>query len=103
MRKFEKIETLKKKSEKMTDVQAFFATCKCYCAINVLLTPKAFKNGGYLLSPVALIIAAVLQCMCAIKLTECGLYVKKISFADIVYKAMGTRAKKFLEVCLAIV
>jgi len=53
----------------MTKVQSFFATAKSYCAINVLLTPKAFRNGGYLLSPIALVIAGALQCYCAIKLT----------------------------------
>jgi hypothetical protein len=52
--------TIKKKlkTEKMNKVQTFFALCKCYCAINVLLTPKAFKNGGYMFSPISLFIAA---------------------------------------------
>ena len=48
----------KLKTEKMNKVQSFFALCKCYCAINVLLTPKSFKNGGYLFSPIALLLAA---------------------------------------------
>ena len=93
----------KVKSEKMTNFQSFFATCKSYCAINVLLTPKAFKNGGYILSPVALLIAGVLQCYCAIKLTQCGMHVKKISYPDIVFKALGKKGKKVLEIFLAIV
>ena len=59
----------KLKTEKMDSVQAFFSLCKCYCSINVLLTPKAFKNGGYIFSPIALIIAAALQMYCAVKLT----------------------------------
>ena len=45
---------------KMTNFQAFFALAKSYCAINVLLTPKQFRNGGYLLSPIALGCSAVI-------------------------------------------
>ena len=57
------------KNEKMDSVQTFFAICKCYCAINVLVTPKSFRNGGYLFTPISLILAGALQCYCAIKLT----------------------------------
>mmetsp|Transcript_41783 Transcript_41783/g.63812 ORF Transcript_41783/g.63812 Transcript_41783/m.63812 type:complete len:148 (+) Transcript_41783:617-1060(+) len=98
-----KLVTKKVRTEKMTKVQSFFATCKSYCAINVLLIPKAFQNGGYILSPIALVISGFLQLLCAIKLTECGMHVKKISYPDIVHKAMGRKGKKVLEVFLAIV
>ena len=54
---------------KMTSFQAYFALLKAYCAINVLLLPKAFKNGGYLLSPIALFLACFFECTCAIKLS----------------------------------
>lgn len=92
------------KNEKMDTVQTFFAVCKCYCAINVLVTPKSFQNGGYLFTPISLIFAGSLQCLCAIKLTQCGMHLKKISYPDIVYKALDSkRAKKFLEICLSIV
>lgn len=47
------------KSEKMSRMQTFFAMLKSYCAINVLLTPKSFENGGYLLSPIALVFACI--------------------------------------------
>ena len=50
----------KKGVQKMSNIQSFFAVCKCYCAINVLLTPKAFTNGGYLLSPIILLVACSL-------------------------------------------
>lgn len=50
---------VKVKSEKMSRMQTFFAMLKCYCAINVLLTPKSFANGGFLLSPIVLVIACI--------------------------------------------
>ena len=60
---------MKMKTQKMTRPQTFFALCKSYCAINVLLTPKAFANGGLLLSPAAIMVASFLQATAAIKLT----------------------------------
>jgi hypothetical protein len=96
------IET-KVKSEKMSRMQTFFAMLKCYCAINILLTPKSFANGGFLLSPIALVCASVFQTICAIKLSQCGLHVKKISYPDIVKKALGKKCKSFLEIALAVV
>ena len=60
---------VKVKSEKMNRIQTFFALLKSYCAINVLLTPKSFANGGFLLSPIALIFACLFQTICAIKLS----------------------------------
>ena len=94
---------VKVKSEKMNRIQTFFALLKSYCAINVLLTPKSFANGGFLLSPIALIFACIFQTICAIKLSQCGLKVKKISYPDIVKKAMGKKCKSFLEIALAVV
>ena len=56
-------------SKKMTPFQAYFALLKAYCAINILLLPKAFKNGGYILSPIALICSCIFECTCAIKIS----------------------------------
>jgi amino acid permease len=91
------------KSEKMTRMQTFFALLKSYCAINVLLTPKSFANGGFLLSPIALTAACILQTICAVKLSQCGIHVKKISYPDIVKKALGKKCKAALEIALALV
>ena len=55
--------------KKMNPCQTYFALIKAYCAINVLLLPKAFKNGGYILSPIALIVSCFFESFCAIKLS----------------------------------
>ena len=65
---------------KMDMGQAYFALIKAYCAINVLLLPKAFKNGGWLLSPLSLMVACVFEATCAIKLAQCGLFTGTISY-----------------------
>ena len=87
----------------MNQFQAYFALLKAYCAINVLLLPKAFRNGGYALSPLALIVACTFECTCAIKLSHCGNFTKKISYADIVKHAFGQRAQTVFQIMIAIV
>ena len=62
-----------KEVKKMTMFQAYFALLKAYCAINILLLPKSFRNGGYALSPLALMMACLFESTCAIKLSQCGI------------------------------
>ena len=47
----------KPKKQKMGTLATFFAILKAYCAINVLLLPLSFSEGGYILSPCAMLIA----------------------------------------------
>ena len=56
--------------KKMGPVKTFFAIIKAYCAINVLLLPRAFANGGYLLSPIAMMTACFFEALCAARLTS---------------------------------
>ena len=55
-------------SKKLTGFQAFTALCKGYCAINILVLPKQFDNGGWLIGILAISIAACYVCICALKL-----------------------------------
>ena len=41
---------------------------KGYCAMVILILPKSFENGGYIASPLTLIISAVASTVCALKL-----------------------------------
>ena len=57
------------KLKKMSPTQTFFAIVKAYCAINVLLLPMSFGEGGYILSPIAMLIALFFQGLSAAQLT----------------------------------
>lgn len=87
----------------MNMFQAYFALLKAYCAINILLLPKSFRNGGYVLSPITLICACIFEGTCAIKLSQCGLLTGQISYTDIVKKALGPRIHSIIKVVLAFV
>ena len=62
------VDTQVKMIDKLSPLQTFLALVKGYCAIVILLIPKAFMNGGYVFSPVVLLLSAILTGTCAIKL-----------------------------------
>ena len=57
-------------AKRMGPVKTFFAIMKAYCAINVLLLPKAYTTGGYLFSPLALMTGCFFESTAAVKLTQ---------------------------------
>lgn len=56
----------------MTDFQVFMSVCKGYCAINILVLPKNFENGGWIVGVVSMILAGLLIYVCARKLVQCA-------------------------------
>lgn len=95
-------------SKRMSSGQAYFALLKAYCAINVLLLPKSFRNGGYVLSPIALITSCFFECTCAIKLSQCALtpemsQFRSLTYTDIVSVALGTRFLRPFKIIIALV
>jgi amino acid permease len=63
----------------------------------VLFTPKAFANGGYLFSQVALFFSGYLTTVCALKLVRIGQKINCFSYSEIVRKAFGSKGKNFLD------
>ena len=57
----------------MGNLSTFFAIVKAYMAINILLTPRSFVNGGYLLSPFALLIAFLIEGMSSFRMVNVAL------------------------------
>lgn len=56
------------KTPKLSPFEAYIALIKGYCAMTILMLPKAFANGGWLASLVFLIVSGLLTTLCAIKL-----------------------------------
>ena len=80
----------------------FFAICKAYCAINVLLLPMSFANGGWLLSPCAMLLALFFQALCAFRLTKVALEYKIYSYPQICEKALGPYGLVSIRILLAL-
>jgi len=90
-------------SEKMSGFAAYMALCKGYCAINILVLPKQFDNGGWLIGSASIVFAAFFVLLTGLKLVECGDKVKMYTYPDIAFIALGAKGKKFIQIILAFV
>ena len=79
-----------------------FAVMKAYCAINVLLLPCAFANGGYLLSPIAMVVAVCFESLCAARLTTVAQKYGIYSYPLLMQRALGDKGMTIARICLAI-
>ena len=84
----------------MGSFKTYFALLKAYCAINVLLLPKSFKNGGYILSPCMMATACFFETLCAIRLSNVANKFKIWTYPGIAMRAMGNKGFQALRVCL---
>lgn len=66
---------------KLGPMATFLALVKGYCAIVILIVPKSFANGGYIFSPLAMLISYVLTTVCALKLVQSGLKTRYMSYS----------------------
>ena len=87
---------------KMTPVQTYFAICKGYCAINILILPKQFDNGGWLVGILSINIASLFVYLCANKIVQCAIKIDNCNFSEIANTALGHRGKMVADIFLAI-
>jgi len=86
----------------MGTYETFFAIMKAYCAINVLLLPISFKNGGYILSPICMLFACFFETLCAIRLADVANMHGIWTYPLIVKKALGNTGFQAIRVLLAL-
>lgn len=86
----------------MTPLQAFFAIIKGYTTMNIFMLPIGFKAGGWLFSPIMLIISATFEATCAIKLTTAANQVQIYQYTDLVEFCFGRNVKNVFQVLLAL-
>jgi len=87
----------------MDTFQTYAAICKGYCAINILILPKQFDNGGWLLSLIAVFVAFFLVLNCALKLVKCGIKTDTYVYSQIALKGLGPRGKLFVDIFLSVI
>lgn len=87
---------------KMTNFECFISICKGYCAINILILPKQFDNGGWLVGILSVNLACILVLYCALKLVKCSLLLKVYSYSKIAEHALGPRGKQFVDLALSL-
>ena len=87
----------------MSDFDVFVALFKSYCAINVLILPKNFENGGWLVGLLAIVFGGCLVCFCAHKLVQCAFVVDRYDFRKVVKRALGSVGCHVLGIILAVI
>jgi amino acid permease len=75
---------------------------KGYTTINIFLLPIGFMNGGWLFSPIALIVSCFFETLGAIKLSEAAEKVKIYNYPDLVEYCFGKTAKVCFDVIIGI-
>ena len=97
----EKIVVDNKIKRKLSPFETYIALLKGYCAIAILIMPKAFVNGGWAASALLEVAAALITTICAAKLVQAGLMLKMYSYSLIVEKALGTKGRVALDFMIA--
>ena len=87
--------------KKMSKFKAYMALCKGYCAINILVLPKQFDNGGWLVGVLSIMIAAGFVTMCALKLLQCGEKIGVYTYPGIAERALGRGGKIIVDIFLS--
>lgn len=78
------------------------AIIKGYCAVSILMMPVSFFNGGFVASPVTLLVAGFITLLCVNKLIECGLHYECYSFPKICELALGTVGKRMIDLMICL-
>ena len=79
------------------------AISKGYCAINILILPKNFENGGWLVGVLAINVSVAFVMFCALKLVQCGIKVDHYNYGEIVKKALGSKGQQIVNIVLMLV
>jgi len=87
--------------KKMTAFETYVALIKGYCALMILVLPKSFTHGGYVFSPICLLLSATIQVVAGIKLVNTGQSLGLTSYSLITLKVLGPKAKKLLDFMIA--
>mmetsp|Transcript_28543 Transcript_28543/g.20626 ORF Transcript_28543/g.20626 Transcript_28543/m.20626 type:complete len:89 (+) Transcript_28543:677-943(+) len=86
----------------LSPFETYIALIKGYCAMTILMLPKAFANGGWMASSIFLVVSGIVTTMCAIKLAESGLKLGIYSYSLIVEKTFGNVGKILLEIMIVL-
>jgi len=90
-----------RRTKKLNAFETYVALIKGYCALMILVLPKSFESGGYLFSPIVLVLSALVQMISATKLVRTGLHLGLTSYSLIALKTLGTRGKQLLDLMIA--
>mmetsp|Transcript_9583 Transcript_9583/g.16100 ORF Transcript_9583/g.16100 Transcript_9583/m.16100 type:complete len:84 (-) Transcript_9583:158-409(-) len=66
------------------------------------MLPIGFKNGGWLFSPLILVVCCFFETVGAIKLSQCALMTNIFTYQDLVEYAFGGNARILISIVVSI-
>ena len=67
----------------MNAFESYVALVKGYCALVVLVLPRSFSKGGFLFSPLCLLISGIIQCFAATRLVASAIRCNQDDFGKL--------------------
>jgi len=101
-RKVRRLEQHREKVKKLSPAETYLALIKGYCAVSVVLIPKAFVNGGWGASTIFLVSSGVLSLVCCLKLADVGLNLNLYSYPLAIERVLGRKSRIGLEIAIAL-
>jgi amino acid permease len=86
--------------KKLGPIATCFTIFKGFVATGVLYVPKDFKNGGYIFTPITLIISLVATLYCSKLLLDVNERLGGGGFPEMGFRAYGKAGKIFVEIVL---
>lgn len=75
--------------KKLSPFGSYIAVMKGYAALSILTLPKAFVDGGWLISGIFLTLSGIINCIACVKLVDTGMAANLYSYPLVVEKFLG--------------
>ena len=102
VRRTKAVKLEQKTARKLSYFETYIAVIKGYCAILIILLPKSFSNGGYIFSPIAMLLSGFVTTICVQKLVQTGLKYDVFSYSLICQKVLGKQGKMISDVMICL-
>ena len=86
----------------MTPFETYIALIKGYCVLSVLISPKAFVNGGYGVSGIFIAGSGIVSLLACLKLVDAGLATNIYSYPLVVEKILGKKSRVIVEIAITL-
>lgn len=102
VRRTKAVKLEQKTARKLSYFETYIAVIKGYCAILIILLPKSFSNGGYIFSPIAMLLSGFVTTICVQKLVQTGLKYDVFSYSLICQKVLGKQGKLISDIMICL-
>jgi len=86
----------------LSPFEVYIALVKGYCVILILIIPKAFVTGGYLMTAFLMMASGVISTLCANLLVQSGLKAQLTSYSELTGEKLGPKWRIAIDLCISL-